>query len=355
MTIPLTYIRAGSNRVVRCGRGRFRIETGYDVPVRIPSVVLKSVGFIGEATDEDSAGLGGDLCATGFFVCVPFKSPELWSERICYFVTAGHVAKELSDKPLYFLVNKRGGGVTSLEPLDDTWGVHPTDRTTDVAIMQVKHEADSDIATISINDLVTTEHLEKEVVGVGDEVFITGLFTEAPGTSRNMPIVRHGNLAMIPDGQIQTEMGYADVYLVEARSIGGLSGSPVFVRPTVEIIVQEGRLHASGPIKLLGLMQGHWAIKESEMNEPSIVHNRQRGVNLGIGVVVPAIKIIETINGPRMVEMRDDYEEIVLHHKKKKSAPGNDMARPKDKQEDFTKEDFEEALKKATRKTESKS
>jgi len=354
MSIPLIYIRTGRDPVVRCDRGRFRIETAYDVPVRIPSVVLKSVGFIGEVTDEESTGLGGDLCATGFFVCVPFKSAELWSERICYFVTAGHVAKELSDKPIYFLVNKRGGGVTSLEPIDDKWGVHPTDRATDVAIIQVKNPENSDIATINVNDLVTSEHIEKEVVGVGDEVFITGLFTEAPGTSRNMPIVRHGNIAMIPDGQIQTDLGYADVYLVEARSIGGLSGSPVFVRPSVEVNVEEGRLHASGPIKLLGLMQGHWDIKESEMNAPSIIHNRKRGVNLGIGVVVPAIKILETINSPRMVEMREEYEAIVLHHKKKKSAPGNDMARPEKKEETFTRKDFEDALKKVSRKTESK-
>ncbi|HEV2990893.1 MAG TPA: hypothetical protein VG759_20815 [Candidatus Angelobacter sp.] len=356
MTIPLRYGPTGSNPVVRCGRGRFRIETAYDVPVRIPSVVLKSVGFIGEFTDEDSAGLGGDLCATGFFVSIPFKSPELWSNRICYFVTASHVAKELSDKLIYFLVNKRGGGVIGLEPVGDTWGVHPTDRTTDVAIIHVENQANSDITTINVNDLITTEHLQKEVVGVGDEVFVTGLFTEAPGTSRNMPIVRHGNIAMIPDGQIQTDLGYADVYLVEARSIGGLSGSPVFVRPSIEVNVDEGRLHASGPIKLLGLMQGHWDIKESEMNEPSIVHNRKRGVNLGIGVVVPAIKIIETINGPRMVEMRGEYEAIVLHHEKKKSTPGNDMATPRNKKkENFTRQDFEEALKKASRKTESKS
>jgi hypothetical protein len=212
--------------------------------------------------------------------------------------------------------------------MDNTWGVHPTDRTADVAIIQVRNPENGDIATIKADDLVTPVDLEKEIVGVGDEVFITGLFTEAPGTNRNMPIVRHGNIAMLPDEQIQTDMGYADVHLVEARSIGGLSGSPVFVRPSVELNVEEGRLHASGPIRLLGLMQGHWDIKESEMNEPSIVHNRKRGVNLGIGVVVPAIKILETINGPRIVEMRDEYEDLVLHMEGKRE-PGSDMARPK--------------------------
>lgn len=353
MTVGICYPHTRV-KSVRAGYGRFRIETEYDPTVRVPSFVLKSVGFIGEFTDEDSVGLGGDLCATGFFVCVPFKSPDLWDKRICYFVTAGHVAKELSGKPIFFLVNKRGGGVTGLEPMDSRWGVHPTDKTADVAIIQVRNPEDGDIATIASKDLVTAEDITTERVGVGDEVFMTGLFTEAPGSKRNMPIVRHGNIAMIPDEQIQTDMGFADAYLVEARSIGGLSGSPVFVRPSIEVNVDEGRLHGTGPMKLLGLMHGHWDIKESEINEPSIVHDRKRGVNLGIGVVVPASKILETINSPRMEDMRQEYEEIVLRNKKKKNAPGTDMATPK-KEETFSKEDFEAALKKASRKIDSTS
>ena len=36
-------------------------------------------------------------------------------------------------------------------------------------------------------------------VDIGDEVFVTGLFTLAPGQKKNLPIVRHGNVAMIPE------------------------------------------------------------------------------------------------------------------------------------------------------------
>ena len=77
---------------------------------------------------------------------------------------------------------------------------------------------------------------------------------------------------MIPTEQIQTELGFSDVYLVEGRSIGGLSGSPVFVRrtETIKVRMEDGRittLNSPGPFKLLGLMQGHWDIKESDMNK----------------------------------------------------------------------------------------
>jgi hypothetical protein len=43
------------------------------------------------------------------------------------------------------------------------------------------------------------------------------------------------NNGLLTQEQIQTELGFADVYLVEARSIGGLSGCPVFVRPSIRL------------------------------------------------------------------------------------------------------------------------
>ena len=129
--------------------------------------------------------------------------------------------------------------------------------------------------------------LERLHIGIGDETIISGLFTAVPGTTRNIPIVRHGNIAMMPGEQIQTDLGFADVFLVEARSIGGLSGSPVFVRHTLGVKVKregdgsDDLLFANGPgITLLGLMHGHWDIRESEMSKSSIIHDRQHGVNL---------------------------------------------------------------------------
>jgi hypothetical protein len=148
---------------------------------------------------------------------------------------------------------------------------------------------------------------------------------------------------MLPADQIQTERGFADVYLIEARSIGGLSGSPVFARTTD---------NPDSPVrtKLLGLMHGHWDIKESEINKPSIIQDRQRGVNLGIGVVVPASKILETINQPALVEWRAIMEKKIL----KQSIPSTDSAkkRAENEQGSMTKDDFEQVLKKVTRKIE---
>jgi hypothetical protein len=145
-------------------------------------------------------------------------------------------------------------------------------------------------------------------------VFTVGLFTYHAGTQRNMPIVRYGNIAMLPDEPIQVEGGFADVYLVEARSIGGLSGSPVFVRKTLALPItsrydNERKIEGLGRLFFLGMMRGHWDIRESELNKPSFIHDRQRGVNLGIGMVTPAAKILEVLNHPDLAALRAKREE----------------------------------------------
>ena len=219
----------------------------------------------------------------------------------------------------------------------------------DVALIQTARQDDVDISPLDLESFATPENIALYDVGIGDEVFFPGLFKPASGIGEARPIVRHGNIAMMPTQQILTKFGYASVYLGEARSIGGLSGSPVFARPTINMSVPAKNIamHALGPdLVLLGLMHGHWDVKESEINNPEITQDR-RGVNLGIGIVVQASKILEVINQPMLKKFRNDLEQAVL----KSKIPGTDSAKPED-QKPFTQQDFEDALKKVSRKIE---
>jgi hypothetical protein len=344
-----------TGELVTVRNGRFRIERRSDPRVRVPEVMLKCVGFIGEVTHRDGDKVDGDLCATGFFVSVPSVNlPGTY----CYFVTAKHVATDLANSEVYFVVNKRGGGTTRMNGVGDAWHLHPTDKTADVAVTQMAMTPDADMIAVPLGDFVTPEDIRNQTIGIGDEVFATGLFTPVTGSRGLLPIVRHGNIAMIPNEQIQTELGFADVYLVEARSIGGLSGSPVWARGSLLSAFQSSQsgkpVPASlvGPGKLLGLMHGHWDVREAEMDNYHIAHSR-RGVNLGIGIVVPAIKILETLHSLPLIASRNDEDRKVM----KRSVPGMDSIKRKPKEEEqqaFTKEDFEAALKKASRRTSSK-
>jgi hypothetical protein len=92
-----------------------------------------------------------------------------------------------------------------------------------------------------------------------------------------------------------------DAYLIEARSIGGLSGSPVFLNLGVVRYIGNGIKHSTGgPIQLLlGLVHGHFDVHSSltddVLSDASQPLSAQR-VNTGIAIVVPIEKVVETID-----------------------------------------------------------
>jgi hypothetical protein len=272
--------------------------------MRVPDMVLKSVGFVGEVVDEESGE--GDLHATGFILSIPTQEPN---RKLHVFVTAKHAVEALKDREVYFLTNRKGGGAIRIRDHAGCMWVHQTDKTCDCVVMPFNVAPEMDYNSIAFDSLVTPETMQSYNIGIGDEVFFPGLFTYAPGDKENMPIVRHGNLAMLPKEQIQIESGFADVYLIEARSIGGLSGSPVFVRPTKIVTMGDGKqcavLADPDTFFCLGLICGHWDIREGELNKAFAALDRRNGVNLGIGIVVPAYKIREIIeNTPDLVKLR---------------------------------------------------
>lgn len=283
--------------------------------MRVPDPLLKCVGYVAEAVHSDASGDDLDLQATGFFVSIP--SLALPGNSYQYFVTAKHVTVALEGRDTRLIVNAKQGAVQSLTVVGNRWYQHPSDRTADVAVVPYVLTPDLDVISVAPQNFATRDILSKDKIGIGDEVFLVGLFTYAPGRRRNMPMIRHGNLAMLPEEQIQVEGEFADAYLIELRSLMGLSGSPVFVRRTVTAAgtdAQGKSVNLAGvtgqpsDFRLLGLMHGHWDIRESEINRPSAIHDRQRGVNMGIGVVVPVEKILETLNQPVLLAQREEAE-----------------------------------------------
>ena len=327
--------------------------------MRIPDTQLKAVGYVCETTHVEGERVYGDPYATGFFVSVPCESPELSQMEMYYFVTAKHVAKDLKDRDIHFSVNRVGGGTThEVHRIAPVWFVHPDDKNADVALIQVALKLGVvDVAPISVREFGLAPRLQELNIGIGDEVHSIGLFSPSPGNDSNTPIVRFGNISMMVGEQVQTDLGFTEMYLVEARSIGGMSGSPVFVRQTLGINVARkaghpvtGFMPGTGET-LLGMAQGHWDIRVEEINKSEFTQDRKRGVNYGIALVVPASKVYETLYQPGLVAMRKDQERQLI--RKQRSIPGADS--PKERQErTISQEDFEAALTKVSRKLPSK-
>jgi hypothetical protein len=290
-----------------------RIRVRINHPMRIKDVILKSVGFVSEVVAETSEGSEYEHEGTGFFVSVPSVIPG--GLTYSYFVTARHVAQRLQGRTISFQVNKVGGGKTQIQSLIPRWYIHPD---TDVALVALADVKTLDVIFVSVNSFATAAAIGEQDIGIGDEVFTVGLFDFGPGQHSYRPIIRVGNISMIPSEQVHIDMGsglskFVDAYLVESRSIGGISGSPVFVRPTSYIVGLSGEnqirvagLSDRAPY-LLGMMQGHWDI--GDINKSELLRG---GVNVGIGIVIPAQRILDLLNDPDLVAMRQAADQRYL-------------------------------------------
>jgi hypothetical protein len=302
--------------------------------MRVPKSVLRAVAFLGYRANPgfpETERFGG----TGFVVGI-----DLGGLLFLYLATADHVAKQLEDyhDPVARLNDIDGNGyIVSLPPkgpfdeIPDPWYRHPTDKSADVAVRAfVPRECSvpfckkgtSNVAyapeRLFVRDLV----LDETRIGIGDEVFIPGLFHFAQGRQSNTPILRTGNLAMIPNEKVNSRNDYdeMDAYLIEVQSISALSGSPVFVRRTVSIpaigrgrgrrVATARRLKTlSTDYSLLGLIHGHWDIPTKVSTQPGSIGTAggEVKVNSGIAIVTPAIKLLETLYQPRLIREREDF------------------------------------------------
>jgi hypothetical protein len=241
-------------------------------------------------------------------------------------VTAKHVVDAVSGRSYVTRVNSSDGSPKPVwadtgSDANVKWWFHPTEAdAVDVAVAPWVIAPDEDIQSIPVELFLTAASIDATGIGPGDQVFFPGCFTLLTGEQKNYPIVRTGNIAMMPGEPISNVKigswnGDIEGYLIEARSIGGLSGSPVFARQPIYMSAEiqaagtgklsQTQLTVLGQPYLLGLMHGHWSIKSEAEND--IVIRPYKGkdhAHLGISIVIPARKILEVINHPDFVNMR---------------------------------------------------
>lgn len=287
--------------------------------MRISEDVRRCVVFFGIETDR-----GIQYGGTGFLVGIVEQGLV-----VSYLVTCRHVAKALerhNDAGGFIIrLNTKCGGANNAPIEHIPWCYHQ-DVTVDIAISPfwLSQEIFDHIYFDIFNYSITTSE-----VCCGDPISIVGLFRLHAGLERNVPIVHSGNVATLPDpkekvilrDRITNDLVHSDLYLVEAQTLDGLSGSPVFVHQFIDLPIavntpQGCYPKAFGVEKLLGLYTGSWD------GEPGVILAADRNfrggarVPVGIGTVVAVEKIIEIIQG-----------DPVLKAERKKSIDRRDAER----------------------------
>ncbi len=263
----------------------------------VPDNIRKSVVFIGYQMANGEMRLAGSAFFLG-------KDNGGVQATDVFLVTAKHVVdgiRKLGLAEVFVRANTTAGQSVWVKCQSTDWLFHPTDRSVDVALLHIGVPQDWDHLVIPLSMCVTPKTLLVNEVGLGDEVFVVGLFRHHHGTQRNIPIVRVGNLAALTEEKVNTkDLGLVEAYLIEARSIGGLSGSPVFLNLGVVRYVEKQVKHSTGgPIFfLLGLVHGHYDVPSTSLdssNQDAAETLSAERVNTGIAIVVPMDKIAETL------------------------------------------------------------
>ena len=255
----------------------------------------------------EAANTGAHAGGSGFIAAVPAAKNHFH----LYGVTNRHVIEN-------------GASVIRLNTIDgdfDVLALKPTDWTShneqDLAVVSIelspsKHR----VHFFQIGGFLTKDSIEEYGIGPGDDTFLVGRFVYADGRIKNEPSVRFGKIAMNPGEPIRQPTGHSqESFLVETHSIGGYSGSPVFVyflpfgfrtkkRPAADI--------RDVTISLLGVDWGHlpgmWKPINDSKGKP---HPDGWGTkqNTGMMGVVPAWHIVDLLNDEVFVEKREQEDE----------------------------------------------
>ncbi len=323
--------------------------------MRITSEILHCSAYVGYAHDR-----GDKLMGTAFAISLSIEGTD---QSHMVLVTAKHCLEEIprSIETVRLRFNSRDGGAKWIPTKRTDW-IHNLKTDISVYIWLDDRDGNSDnyhFYTIPENMLATKNRMVEHGIGVGDEVITVGLFTLHGGRQRNHPIIRVGNIAAIPEDKIRTEL-YGDVegYLVELRSIGGLSGSPVFVHlggiplpqiSALNIRRQEGvpparvqertTLLVDDTIYLLGVMHGHFPLEKNAIGDTAELKKGSDKLNTGIGVVIPVDYILDLLKTKGAINVLQEEAE----RERARITPVMDSA------ENTSKEQFEGALRKVSK------
>jgi hypothetical protein len=304
---------------------------------RISKLYLDCVVYL--YPDEVKAQEGSRAGGSGFLVHVPAKRLE--SKGIIFAVTNRHVIASGANT---IWLNTKMGTIDTIDPDPRHWYCHPDGD--DIAVTPIRvNNAEHLYNNLALDrDFLTKGLITEYNIGIGDETFVVGRFISHEGKQRNLPTARFGNIAQMPLEPI-IDNGFAqESFLIEARSIGGYSGSPVFVyvdpltarpEPNDELypddpswVAKEPRKQGMAKLPPPGAfnLKGPWllGIDWCHLNDWKPVCNArgkalgdppesmQVGSNTGMMGVVPAWKIAEIFERGDMAEWLEEQEERYL-------------------------------------------
>jgi hypothetical protein len=308
---------------------------GDPLDVLIENYWPRLVGYIvADVFDEKTGTMV--LCPQG---TVFFVSLELGDTRakVGYAVTCRHViegVRALSPKGnMYVRINlEQSGNADDLLSNPDAW-VYNED--SDVAVSRFLPHRKVD------SWLYPMKNTWSGPVRTGQDVFFVGMFQPVGDEHCVQPIVRSGRIAhpglevdlALDNNQKKTIR--ASSYLVESRSWGGESGSPVLIYDEVHSVPAkkydplystdseaESFVITRTRPTLAGILHGHYKMPMDVTKTDDPKENIGIAkINSGIAIVIPVQELRDLLNHAKLVAERDQMIEDAKRTKRENAGP----------------------------------
>jgi hypothetical protein len=276
---------------------------------RIPDGALNQVIYLYPSVPD--AETGARTGGSGFLVMLP--SVGLGSRGLLIAVTNAHVIEAGST---VVRINTADGKFDTFDFSDRDWIFHPNKDDVAVCCMPSLNPDLHAFAEITEKQLLKKSEIGSFNIGPGDDAFVVGRFINAQGKLRNIPSVRFGNIAQMPVETIEQDRDFGkfqqESFLVEARSISGYSGSPVFlILHASQSRQREGLRLDTDLFRLLGIQWGYIQDFEPvlDANGAPVPSGQKVRLNTGLMGVVPAWKLADLLRDDKVMAAKKRAED----------------------------------------------
>ncbi len=266
-----------------------------------------------------SAGNNPQPIGTGFMVGYPY--PGKGRSVIPLVVTARHVLGD--HKKVLARFSTQEGSSTSFVPYNielmkktnDYWE-HPNDSGVDIVVFRSLHFEGTKYTPFPLDLIATKETFKENVIRQTDRIIFPSLLINFMGLAQNYPVIRDGSIALLPAEKVPMKYNVGnkeiitkqELILVDATSIPGASGSPIFLWPGPRL---KGNSYQMGGTKpyLLGVMHGFYpAIPREILDVQTSDMKKMYAENSGVAIIFPSWKLQDILESK---VLKERIQEIV--------------------------------------------
>jgi len=276
---------------------------------RLHHNVLSSVFFLYPTVGDAKAGRNAE--GTGFLVSWPAWVNGEHVGNHYYAVTNRHIVDPKGSNSPVIRLNAKSGVPDFIRLTTDDW--HYFDAGDDVAVADIALDWDlHDVALIDEFLFANHQWMEEHSVGVGDDVFMMGLFIDNEVQTHNVPKARFGHISMMAHQAAPVRQPHGtnnSSIIVDMHSRSGFSGSPVFVYRTVgadltQLSFADFKVNQPTLFKFLGIHWGQFPETYKIRRNDKVREMKLEGMS-GMSCVIPAWRIHDMIDThPTLVSER---------------------------------------------------